>query len=80
MDGSLLADQEAPGKVDMQDGTQNQSAKIEKSLQTMKVSFEKAPTAAGCNVKAQLYVCNDANTYCLPIKQEFDCQKLQVKN
>jgi hypothetical protein len=73
--------QEAPAKVELQNGEKMEAGKIEKSLPTMTAEFPKdTKLAAGCVVKASLYVCNDANTYCLPIKQDYDCQKLQTKN
>lgn len=73
--------QEAPAKVEVQVKDKTDAGKIEKSLQAMTVDFPKETKVAGeCAVKAQLYVCDDANTYCLPIKQEYDCAKLKVKN
>lgn len=73
--------QEAPAKVEVMNGEKAETGKIEKSLPVMTVEFPKeTKIASACVVKASLFVCNDANTYCLPIKQDFDCQKLQVKN
>ena len=73
--------QEAPAKVEVQNGDKTEAGQISKTLQTIDVSFPKEmKLASTCEVKAQLFVCDDGNKYCLPIKQEFDCQKLQVKN
>ena len=74
--------QEAPTKVEMQNNGANQPGAIAKTLQAINVDFGKdVKPASGCNLKARLFVCNDANTYCLPITQEYECQKLQaVKN
>lgn len=73
--------QEAPAKVEIQNKDKAEAGQIAKTLQTVTVDFPKGAKVAGdCQVKAQLYVCDDANTYCLPIKQEYDCQNLKLKN
>jgi hypothetical protein len=73
--------QEAPAKVEIVDSSQTTAGKIEKTLPVITVEFPNAAKiSSGCLVKAQLFVCDDAGTYCQPVKQEFDCQKLQAKN
>jgi hypothetical protein len=73
--------QEAPAKVEMKNGEALIPGKIDKTLQAMTVAFAKdTKPSADCTVKASLYVCNDANTYCLPIKRDFECKNLQAKN
>jgi thiol-disulfide isomerase/thioredoxin len=34
----------------------------------------------GCEVKTELYICDDKNTYCLPIKKNFLCEDLMKKS
>ena len=70
--------QEAPAKVELQNEKQNVVGMINKSLGVMSVDFAdlKNKLAKDCSVQAQLYVCNDANTYCLPIRQNYACASL----
>jgi hypothetical protein len=71
---------QAPASVELKNGSANQMGNFAKDPQKITVNFEKVATiVSGCSVKASLYVCNDANTYCRPVKQDFDCRTLKLK-
>lgn len=68
---------EAPNKVTLQQGEQSKPGKIDKKPTLISAQWDgKKPSA--CEIKAQLYVCDDANTYCMPIKKNFKCDDLKA--
>lgn len=70
----------APAKVELSDGSTNAVGTLEKNEQQIKVDFQNvAQVSSQCEVKTSLYVCNNENTYCRPIKENFDCQNLRIK-
>jgi len=72
---------QAPASVELANGAaENQAGKLTKDEHKINVSFLKiAKMEKDCTVKASLYVCNDANTYCKPVKQNFACDTLAAK-
>ena len=70
----------APAKVDLANGSASQAGILEKDEKKVTAGFQKvAKIEASCRVNAALYVCNDANTYCRPVKQGFACPALQAR-
>ena len=71
--------QEAPTKVEMIDDSNKSVAQLNKSLQKVTAIFtQKNQISKTCHVMAQLYLCNDDNTYCVPVKQEYECKDLSL--
>lgn len=71
----------APTHVDVANGASAiEAGSLEKDPQKVTVGFHKiAKIENQCTLNASLYVCNDANTYCRPVKQSLDCQTLAKK-
>jgi hypothetical protein len=71
---------EAPTGVGLANGDAKTAGTLKKDLQKITVDFAGiSKFDKDCMVKASLYVCNDANTYCRPVKENFDCQTLALK-
>lgn len=49
-------------------------AEIDKAPASIKASWNKKST--NCEVQAQVYLCDDQNKYCVPLKKTFACEKL----
>ena len=70
--------QEAPSKVGIESGGKLEALKVDKSLQKISAHLLSPRSAAvDCVIQAQLYLCNDSNTYCVPVKQSFSCNELK---
>jgi hypothetical protein len=71
---------QAPASVELANGSTNALGALVKGPQLVTAQdFKEAKLEKDCTVKASLYVCNDANTYCRPVKQDFDCETLALK-
>lgn len=67
---------QAPAQVALASGEVGQ---LEKDERQVTAEFTTAKLDKNCTVKANLYVCDDANTYCRPVKRDFDCGNLKSK-
>lgn len=65
---------EAPSKITAEVGKDSFSAQLSKNLTDVKASWNKELTK--CTIQAQLYLCDDKNSYCVPIKKTFVCESL----
>lgn len=65
---------EAPTQVEQVAGAQIEKATLEKVPSKVIASWKKQ--SPNCEVKAQVYICDDKNSYCVPIKKTFSCQEL----
>jgi hypothetical protein len=70
---------QAPATVDAVTGEASVRAKLAKGPQLVAANFDTLKIDKECVVKANLYVCNDAETYCRPVKQDFECETLSLK-
>ena|ERR1700722_2230344 len=67
----------APSKVEMSAPSGTKVGAMQKDEHKITVDFAGvAKVEDGCQVQAAFYVCNDANTYCKPVKQNFDCKTM----
>lgn len=67
---------QAPARVALSSGEVSQ---LKKDEHQVTAEFKTAKLEKECTVQANLYVCNDANTYCRPVKRDFDCSNLKSK-
>ncbi len=65
---------EAPTQVSLSADKKTFKATLDKSPELIKASWNQKSTT--CDVIAQLYICDEKNTYCIPIKKSFSCEKL----
>ena len=71
---------QAPTNVSVVNGTAAPVAgELKKDEHLVAATFAQNKPEKDCTVKANLYVCNDANTYCKPVKRDFDCDSLKAK-
>jgi thiol-disulfide isomerase/thioredoxin len=69
---------EAPTEVRLTVGKKITKATLDKAPETIKASWDQKSNS--CEILAQLYICDEKNTYCVPIKKTFACQKLTYDN
>jgi hypothetical protein len=70
----------APTAVELANGSAAaQAGALKKDEHKITVDFQKVTLAKDCVVKASLYVCNDANTYCRPVRRNYECVNLAVR-
>ncbi len=75
--GAHHFNQEAPSKVEMKNGVEVIVGHLTKTLQKITSDFpEKIQMEKNCQLSVQMYLCNEKNTYCVPVKQKYQCQDL----
>jgi hypothetical protein len=71
---------QAPTNVSLvRGGAAPVSGELKKDEHSVAATFAENRLQKDCTVKASLYVCNDANTYCKPVKRDFECDTLKTK-
>jgi thiol-disulfide isomerase/thioredoxin len=69
---------EAPSEVSKIHKKKSEKATLDKKESEIKAKWNKIENQ--CDIEAQLYLCDNEKTYCVPIKRKFSCENLNAQN